>query len=241
MPHAAPPAPVSETPPPYPVDSDAKIRQVATVFHRPDIIRMLDDIRTRLLGDALGVEALAAEFAKNKTLYAAKEDIGKAVQAVSGTWSGRAADQFTTYASRVGEALDKEQSAVGKMSGILGEVAKTVIHTYAEALRFLGRCATELGKLFAKGLIAIVTAEVPILDVITSKDVLDTVIDAFSTFVDGVVGLFAKAEEQIGDFVKNANALVQNNTDFPEIPELPGNSGMDNDKQWKINPSAFPE
>lgn len=228
-------------PRPYPEDADKKIREIAEIFGRGDILRLLEDVRNRVLGNAIQVQSLAMEFAKNHTLADANDDIDNAVQSVSGTWSGRAASQFNTYAGRVGKALDGQQDVVAGMSGILSDIAGCVIETYSKAIEFIGTCAVELGKLGYKTVIAILTAEVPLVDIFTSKDVLDTVIDAFAALVQGVVELFAQAQTTLGGFTAKAIGLVQSNTDFPDIPEMPGNSGMDNEKQWRIDPSAAPE
>jgi hypothetical protein len=160
---------------------------------------------------------------------------------VSGTWTGRAADQFNAYAGRVGNALNSQQSAVASMSGILVEIAQNVISTYSQAIKFVGTCAAELAKLGTKLLVAIGTAELPIVDFFTSKDVLDTVIDAFGTLVDATIGLFDETVKTLGVFQGNSTALAQSDTNFPEMPTMPSNSGMNNEKQWRVNPTAFPE
>jgi uncharacterized protein YukE len=230
------------TPGPYPEGADAKIRQVANIFGRDDVIRLLDNIRNKLLGNSLAVQTMAFDFAKNNTLGEANAtDIGGAVQMVSGTWTGRAADQFNAYAGRVGNALHDQQSAVATMSRTLIEISQHVISTYSQAIEFVGTCAAELAKLGTKLLVAIGTAEIPIVDLFTSKDVLDTVIDAFSTLINSVITLFADTVKTLGDYKGSSTALRQAETDFPEIPEMPGNSGMSNEKQWRVNPTAFPE
>ncbi|UOZ03971.1 hypothetical protein [Amycolatopsis sp. WQ 127309] len=238
-PTVVPPNPAA-APQPYPEEADGKVRQIAQLLGRVDILDLLADVRNNLLGNAVQVQGLAMEFAKNHTLADAGDDIDDAVQAVSGTWSGRGAAQFTTYAGRVGKALESQQNVVASMSGVLSEIAGCVIETYSKAIEFIGTCAVELGKLGYKTIIAILTAEIPIVDIFTSKEVLDTVVDAFSALVQGVVGLFAQAQTTLGGFTKQATALVQGNTDFPDIPEMPGNSGMDNEKQWRIDPTAVP-
>lgn len=234
-----PPDPM--TPGPYPNEADAKIRQVANIFGRDDVIRLLDNIRNKLLGNSLAVQSMAFEFAKNNTLgEAGVTDIGGAGQMVSGTWAGRAADQFNTYATRVGNALHDQQGAVATMSKTLVEISQHVISTYSQAIDFVGTCAAELAKLGTKLLVAIGTAEVPIVDFFTTKDVLDTVIDAFGTLISSAVTLFAETVKTLGDYKGSSTALRQTDTDFPEIPEMPGNSGMGNEKQWRVNPTAFP-
>ncbi|MET7990781.1 hypothetical protein ABZU76_07700 [Amycolatopsis sp. NPDC005232] len=180
------------------------------------------------------------EFAKNHTLADAGDNIDEAVQSVSGTWSGRAADQFTTYAGRVGKALEGQQNVVAGMSGILTEIANCVIETYSKAIEFIGTCAVELGKLGYKSIIAIVTSIIPIADIFTSKDLIDAVVDAFATLVSSIVGLFSEAQTTLSGFTTQAIALVRSDTEFPDIPDLPSNSGMDNEKQWRIEPSAAP-
>jgi len=239
-PTVAPPGSAAQ-PRPYPDDADRKIREIAELFGRGDILRLLEDVRNRVLGNALHVQNLAMEFAKNHTLADANDAIDDAVQRVSGTWSGRAAAQFNTYTGRVGKALEGQQGVVAGMSGILSDIAGCVIETYSKAIEFIGTCAVELGKLGYKTIIAIMTAEIPIIDIFTAKDVLDTVVDAFAALVQGVVELFAQAQNTLGGFAKQAADLVQSNTNFPDIPEMPGNSGMDNEKQWRIDPSAVPE
>ncbi|WIX76620.1 hypothetical protein QRX50_34910 [Amycolatopsis carbonis] len=69
---------------------------------------------------------------------------------------------------------------------------------------------------------------------------IDAAVDAFANLVTSVVGLFSQAEDTLGGFKQKAIALVQGNTNFPDIPELPGNSGMDDEKQWRVEPSAAP-
>jgi hypothetical protein len=164
---------------------------------------------------------MAMEFAKNHTLPDASDDIDSAVQAVSGTWSGRAASQFNTYAGTVGKALDGQQDVIGGMSGILSGIAGCMIETYSRALEFIGTCAVELGKFGYKTIVAIVTSAIPIVDIFTSKDVIDAVVDAFANLVTAVNGLFAQAFSTLGDFRTQATALVQGDTDFPDIPRCP--------------------
>jgi hypothetical protein len=81
---------------------------------------------------------------------------------------------------------------------------------------------------------------IPIVDVFTSKEVIDAVVDAFATLVTSINDLFKQAQETLNGFRTQAIALVQGNTDFPDIPEMPANSGMDNEKQWRIDPTAAP-
>jgi uncharacterized protein YukE len=227
-------------PQPYPEEADGKIREIAELFSRGDILQLLGDVRNKLLGNAIQVQDMAMEFAKNHTLADANDDIDNAVQSVSGTWSGRAASQFNTYADHVGKALGGQQDVVAGMSGILSEIAGCVIETYSKAIEFIGTCAVELGKLSYKTIIAIVTSMIPIVDVFTSKEVIDAVVDAFATLVTSINGLFKQAQETLNGFRTQAIALVQGNTDFPDIPEMPANSGMDNEKQWRIDPTAAP-
>jgi uncharacterized protein YukE len=235
----APPT-TAPAPQPYPDEADGKIRRIAELLGRGEIIQLLDDVRNKLLGNAFQVQDMAMEFAKNHTLADAGDDIDNAVQAVAGTWSGRAAAQFTTYADHVGKALGDQQDVIGSMSGILSGIAGCVIETYSKAIEFIGTCAVELGKLGYKTIVAIATAAIPIVDVFTSKDVLDTVVDAFAALVTAINGLFAQAVSTLGDFRAQATAIVQGDTDFPDLPPMPINSGMDNEKQWRIDPSAAP-
>ncbi|WP_410628188.1 hypothetical protein [Amycolatopsis sp. cmx-8-4] len=237
---SAPTAPQkpAAAPQPFPEESAGKIRRIAELLGRGDIIQLLDDVRNKLLGNAFQVQDMA--FAKNHTLSDASDDIDSAVQAVSGTWSGRAASQFTTYASTVGKALGGQQDVIGGMSGILSGIAGCVIETYSKALEFIGTCAVELGKLGYKTIVAIVTSAIPIVDIFTSKDVIDAVVDAFANLVTASNGLFAQAFSTLGDFRTQATALVQGDTDFPDLPQMPANSGMDNEKQWRIDPTAAP-
>jgi uncharacterized protein YukE len=229
-------------PGPYPDGADAKIRQAANIFGRDDIISLLDDVRTRLLGNAVAVQTMARAFAGNKTLGEASVDgIGAAADKVSGTWTGRAADQFNAYAGRVGNALNSQQSAVATMSSTLVQIAQEVIRTYNRAIVFIGKCSSELAKISIKGLLAAVTVEIPIVDLFTTKDVVDTVIDAFGTLVDEIMSLFAESVEALGNFQASATGLTQIDTNFVEMPKMPENSGMNNEKQWRVNPTAFPE
>jgi uncharacterized protein YukE len=237
-PAVAPPGPA---PQPFPEEAGAKIAQIARLLGRGEILRLLDDVRNRLLGNAIQVQNMAMEFAGNHTLADAGDDITRAVQSVSGTWTGRAASQFNTYADSVGKALEKQQDVIGRMSGILSEIAGCVIETYSKAIEFIGTCAVEIGKLGYKTIVAILTAEIPIVDIFTSKEVLDTVVDAFATLVNSVSSLFESTLNTLGDFRQQATDLAQGNTDFPEIPEMPANSGMDNEKQWRVDPTAAPE
>ncbi|SEP47264.1 hypothetical protein [Amycolatopsis saalfeldensis] len=215
---------------------------MANIFGRDDIIRLLDNIRHKLLGDSLAVQKMALAFAENDILGATNaNDISAATNVVSGTWTGRAADQFNAYAGRVGNALNSPQGAVASMSVILVEIANCVINTYKSAIEFVGACGTELSKIGIKGVLAALTVEVPIVDLFTAKDVIDTVIDAFSTLIDKVAVLFGESLTDLGKFAGGAISLQQADTNFPEIPEMAGNSGINNEKQWRVNPTAFPE
>ncbi len=64
--------------------------------------------------------------------------------------------------------------------------------------------------------------------------------DVFAALVTAINGLFAQAVSTLGDFRAQATALVQGDTDFPDLPPMPANSGMDNEKQWRIDPTAAP-
>ncbi|NBH09751.1 hypothetical protein [Amycolatopsis sp. SID8362] len=234
-------AQTQHSPAPYPEDSDAKVRQIADIFGRNDILQLLDDMRTKLLGNVLSVQKLAEHFATVSTLADARADIGVAVQVVSGTWSGRAASQFNTYTNSVNDALDKQNTAVGAVSSILTELTNMVVDTYATAIKFLGTCAAELAKIDLKLIIAAVTSVIPVVDMFTAGDVIDTVVEAFGTLVKDFVDLLADSESKMSDFWGKANTMVRTVTDFPEIPELPGGSGIDNQRQWRVDPSAWPE
>jgi hypothetical protein len=238
-PPVAPPDPRAQ-PQPYPEDADAKIRQIARLFGQDNVLRLLADVRNRLLGNALQVQSMAMDFAQKKKLGDAGDDVAQAVLAVAGTWSGRGKEQFAGYTDLVGKALDGQQEVVASMSGILSEIAGCIIDTYAKAIEFIGNCAVELGKVGYKTIIAIATAEIPIIDVITSKDVMDTVADALFDLVKSVSDLFAEAQKTLGGFRRQATALVQGNTNFPDMPPMPGNSGIDDQRQWRIDPSAAP-
>jgi uncharacterized protein YukE len=230
-------------PPEYPQVADAKIREFANLpfIGRPDILRLLDDVRDRLLGNPTRIQEMASRFANSKAVRDAHDDIGKAVQSLTGTWAGRAADQFATYASSVTNSLEKEQEAVAGVSEILAEVRQIVVDTYARAIEFLGVCAGRLATIDVKALLATAASVVPGLNVIVWSDVIDTIIEAFGTLVEGFVGLLASAAEQMGRFVGTAIGFEQINTNFVEIPDPPKNSGVDDQKQWKIEPDAVPE
>ncbi|KDN22094.1 WXG100 family type VII secretion target [Amycolatopsis rifamycinica] len=238
-PPAAPPD-LRAQPQPYPEDADARIRQIAEIFGHDNVLRLLGDVRNRLLGNALQVQSMAMDFAQKKDLSDAGDDVAQAALAVAGTWSGRGADQFTGYAELVGKALEGQQEVVASMSGILSEIAGCIIDTYAKAIEFIGNCAVELGKVGYKTIIAIATAEIPILDVITSKEVVDTVADALFDLVKSVSDLFGQTFETLGKYRTQAIALVQGNTNFPDMPPMPGNSGINDQRQWRIDPSAAP-
>ncbi|GLY42983.1 hypothetical protein Amsp01_090060 [Amycolatopsis sp. NBRC 101858] len=238
-PPPAPPDPRAQ-PQPYPDDADAKVRQIAQLFGQDNVLRLLEDVRNRLLGNALQVQSMAMDFAQKKNLGDAGDDVAQAVLAVAGTWSGRGAAQFTGYAGMVKDALKGQQDIVASMSGILTDIAGCIIDTYAKAIEFIGNCAVELGKVGYKTIIAIATAEIPIIDVITSKDVVDTVADALFDLVKSVSELFGHALDTLGEFRGQAIALVQANTKFPNMPPMPGDSGIDDQRQWRIDPSAAP-
>lgn len=231
------------SPPEYPQVTDAKIREFANLpfIGRPDILHLLDDVRDKLLGNPDRIQEMAFRFAHSKAVREARDDIGQAVQSLAGTWSGRAADQFATYASSVTNALEKEQEAVAGVSGILADIGQIVVDTYAKAIEFLGVCAGRLAAIDVKALLAAVASVVPGLNVIMWSDVIDTIIEAFGTLVESFAGLLASAAEQMGRFIGAAVGFDQINTDFIEIPDPPSNSGIDNQKQWKIEPDAVPE
>lgn len=230
-------------PPEYPQVADAKIREFANLpfIARPDIIRLLDDVRDKLLGNPARIQEMAYQFAHNKAVQDARDDIVKAVQSLAGTWTGRAADQFTTYASSVTDALEKEQEAVAGVSGLLASLAQIVVNTYVRAIEFLGFCAGRLATIDIKALLAAVTSVVPGVNVIVWADVLDSIVEAFGDLVENFVGLLGDATAQIAAFFQSATGFAQISTNFVEIPDLPVNSGVDNQKQWKIEPDAVPE
>ncbi|MGW4523632.1 hypothetical protein [Amycolatopsis sp. NPDC004378] len=235
------PPPIPAAPPqPFPDEAAGKIARIAEMLGRGEILQLLADVRNKVLGNAVQVQNLAMEFAQNRTLANAGDDIDNAVQAVAGTWNGRGASQFNVYAGHAGKALTGQQSVVSSLSGILAQIADCVISTYSKAIEFIGTCAVALGKLGYKTIIAIATSTIPIVDVFTSKEVLDAVFDAFSTLVSSINGLFSQAQSTLGGFHRQAVALAQGNTNFPGIPELPGNSGIGDEKQWRIDPTAAP-
>ncbi|MER6666461.1 WXG100 family type VII secretion target [Amycolatopsis japonica] len=230
-------------PPEYPHAADAKIREFANLpfIGRPDILHLLDDVRDRLLGNPVRIQEMALQFANNKTIHDARSDFESATQSLAGTWTGRAADQFSAYASRVTSALEKEQEAVGTLSGLLVGVAQVVIDTYAKAIEFLGVCAGRLAAIDIKMLLAAAASVVPGLNAIVWSDVIDTIIEAFSTLVENFLALLGKAVEQTGKFYGAAVGFQQIATNFFEVPDISPSSGMDDQKQWKIEPDAVPE
>ncbi len=230
-------------PPEYPQAADAKIREFANLpfIGRPDILRLLDDVRDRLLGNPARIDEMASRFAKSDAVRQAHDDLGAAVQSLAGTWSGRAADQFTAYASNVTNALEKEQEAVAAVSGILVEVRRIVVDTYAAALEFLGVCAGRLATIDVKALIAAVASVVPGLNAIMWSDVIDTIVEALGTLVESFVKLLGEAAKQMSGFVGAVVGFEQLGTNFVELPDLPANTGVDNQRQWKIEPDAVPE
>ncbi|MFI6301743.1 WXG100 family type VII secretion target [Amycolatopsis thailandensis] len=230
-------------PPEYPQGADSKIREFATLpfIDRPDILRLLDDVRDRLLGNPARIQEMAASFSRNKAVQVARDDLGDAVQSLAGTWTGRAADQFTTYVSRVTDSLEKEQEAVAEISGLLANLADSVVTTYAKAIEFLGVCAGRLATIDIKMILAALSSVVPGLNAIMWADVIDTIVEALGELVTSFVNLLAAAVEQQGKFFQSATGFAQIGTNFVEIPDLPSNSGVDNQKQWKIEPDAAPE
>ncbi|MDS0135931.1 MULTISPECIES: hypothetical protein [unclassified Amycolatopsis] len=52
--------------------------------------------------------------------------------------------------------------------------------------------------------------------------------------------LFGQAFETLGKLRGQAIAFVQGNTEFPDMPPMPGNSGIDDQRQWRVDPSAAP-
>ncbi|QKV72457.1 hypothetical protein [Amycolatopsis sp. Hca4] len=69
---------------------------------------------------------------------------------------------------------------------------------------------------------------------------VDTVADAVFDPVKSVSDLFAESLKTLSGFQRQALALVQGNTDFPDMPPMPGHSGIDDRRQWRIDPSAAP-
>lgn len=233
---------VSELPA-YPFAADQKIRDFAglPLIGRPDVFRMLDDIRTRLLGNAVGIQEIAFRFASNAAIQGAHDDIGDAVQALAGTWTGRAADQFVAHAANVTNALKSEQEAVAGISGVMAGIANEVIKTYGTAITFLGECAGELAKIDLKALVAALTSIIPGVNLLTFADVIDSVIEALGELVKKISSLFDEALKTIGAFKAGAISLVQIQTNFVEVPDLREGSGVDEQKQWKVEPDAVPE
>ncbi|WP_410656332.1 WXG100 family type VII secretion target [Amycolatopsis sp. lyj-112] len=229
--------------PEYPFAADQKIRDFAglPLVGRSDVFRMLDDIRTRLLGNAVGIQEIASRFASNATIQDAHDDIGTAVQALAGTWTGRAADQFVAHAANVTNALKSEQEAVAGISGVMAGIASKVIETYASAITFLGECAGELAKIDLKALVAALTSVIPGVNLITFADVIDSVIEALGELVKKILSLFGEAIKTIGGFQESAVGLQQIKTNFVEVPDLRAGSGVDEQKQWKVEPDAVPE
>ncbi|KZB82308.1 WXG100 family type VII secretion target [Amycolatopsis regifaucium] len=229
--------------PEYPHEADAKIREFATLpfIGRPDILHLLDDIRDRLLGNPTRIQEMALQFANNKTIQDARGDFESAAQSLAGTWSGRAADQFSAYASRVTGVLEKEQEAIGALSGLLVDVAQVIVDTYAKAIEFLGVCAGRLATIDIKMLLAAAASVVPGLNAIAWSDVIDTIVEAFGTLVENFLGLLGAAVEQKGRFFGAAVGFQQIATNFFEIPGISPKSGIDDQRQWKIEPDAVPE
>ncbi|RSN28049.1 hypothetical protein DMC61_24315 [Amycolatopsis sp. WAC 04169] len=187
------------------------------------------------------IQEMALQFANNKTIHDARSDFESATQSLAGTWTGRAADQFSAYASRVTSALEKEQEAVGTLSGLLVGVAQVVIDTYAKAIEFLGVCAGRLATIDIKMLLAAAASVVPGLNAIVWSDVIDTIVEAFGTLVENFLALLGAAVEQTGKFYGAAVGFQQIATNFFEVPDMSPSSGMDDQKQWKIEPDAVPE
>lgn len=119
--------------------------------------------------------------------------------------------------------------------------AQIIVDTYAKAIEFLGVCAGQLAAIDLKALLAAASSIVPGLNVIVWADVIDTIIDAFGELVTEFSRLLAFATMQIGQFFQSSTGFAQISTNFVEIPDLPANTGVDNQKQWKIEPDVVPK
>jgi hypothetical protein len=220
---------------PYPVDSDKKIRYAAGLVEYEAVSQMLDKIKNDLLGNAVRAEGLAREWANDARMIDAKGHLNSMKYTVSRCWQGPAFNAFNQYTIDAVGIMDKNAGGMDKIATTLGSVVQIVYDTYAKALTCIGNCAAALANLGLAVGIAFATAEVPVVNVLTSAAVLNKISDTLAAFMKEVTALIAAAITQMGQYKAQGISFVSQGTQF-QIPEAVPD-GTDQASQWRVNPN----
>lgn len=207
---------------PYPERADQEIRKAASfVPWDLGVVRTLDMIKNELFGDAEKAEQLARQWAQCTVMANSREEIQNAKTNLAGLWEGPAYQQFDQYAGSVVLTLNNDHAAVTEVGKTLGDIVQVVYDTYADAIRFVGNCAADLGGLGGYGLLAVSTAAVPGVDIVTAGVFLTKLIDTLSGFVKNVDDLVSASVSKVGNYKSSATSLQASANSF-QMPSRPG-------------------
>ncbi|MEC3980857.1 hypothetical protein [Amycolatopsis sp. H20-H5] len=223
----------------YPEAEDQQIRDIADLIGAEGIINLLDTLRVFILGDIGKVVALADKFARDKKLIEAAAAINEVQLSLNGAWQGDGYAQFDKYAGLATSALSKGQDGIVKLTSTMTAVAKAVMDTYKTLIGFIGNCAANLIQVGGKVVIALLTAEVPVLNALETKDVIDFVNNAFATFWKDCSAALGSMITTVGDFVKAGVDFTSIENNFPVISPVGSSVDVIDDPQrWRIKPGA---
>jgi hypothetical protein len=226
-----------QTAPPYPDKADALIRGVAHQVEFRDIanlVKVLDEVKNQLLGNAERVEQLAHQWVRDTTMNDGKQELGDMKGKLASYWSGPACDAFTSYTDGVSSNLDMNGPQIAKMGETLAAAVETVFNTYASAIEFIGTCAADLVKLGVNTGIFAATVEVPGLDILTGAEWIQTVVDTMAAMIQNVTSLIARATEQIGQYKSQAVGFAAAANQF-QVPQSPPESAT-HVGLWHVKP-----
>lgn len=111
----------------------------------------------------------------------------------------------------------------------------TVFSTYASAITLIGNTVANLANLGAWTAIAVATAEVPGLDLITATALADKIMDTLTAFIKDVTALVSGAVTQIGQYKSQGISFANQATQFQHPELLPGAVGHTG--EWQVNPN----
>jgi hypothetical protein len=220
---------------PYPTSSDAKIRRAAQLAQYEAPVKALDTIKNELLGNAVRAEGLARSWADDATMTEAKGHLNSMKYALSSYWRGPAFNAFNAYTIDAVGIMDKDLAVMGTVATTLGSAVTTVYDTYAKALTFIGNCAAAITNLGLAIGIAFATAEVPVVNVLTSSAVLNKISDTLAAFVKEVTALIAAAITQMGQYKAQGISFVSQGTQFQRPEPIP--TAVSHTGQWQVNPN----
>jgi hypothetical protein len=211
---------------PYPEDSDKIVRENAQLYH-PEAIGTLDAIRNQLFGNSDKVYDFALAWGTNKVMSNDRTEIQAATNNLAGYWSGRACDQYNTFASAATGVMATNQQQIGYICNTLGDCVALVYDTYASGIKLVGHTAQSI----ASCALGAVLAPVP---GVGEAAMIVIVIRLLSDFMGNFTDLFAEAETTMGGYAKEGAYFVGYASSY--AAPAGGTNVLDQTDGWTVKP-----